>query len=478
MSQADTGKSSGWTGPIEKYERNEGSVGPQKIVFVGASYRFVHKVLRDMLLVGGFDETEVCVHDIDEVPLTIVGDLLERIVRQKQSRIRVTRTLDRTRALRDADAVILSITTGGREADFRSFEVCAKYGIPVGVGDTLGPTALARNLREIPVVLDIVRDMDRLCPKAVMLNFTNPLSAITGAMARFTQEGIPCWGLCHSADALFKYFAEVFGVATSQIQMEVGGVNHQSFVTRLWVNGVDRTADILEATLTSQAKLQDEQITIRREEVTLQQDIFRILQAWPSCGHTHLAEFYRFFFTPRRIDRLAHGLKRIIPGRQPFGRTPCPEIIREWAYGPEPVGDLHLLTSEHAHEVLWAAFTQQPFRRVLNVLNHGPFIRGISEQACVEAQVTVSGRSVTGTPITLPPSIHALVTTWTAIHELSIQAAVRCDRDAARQALFLDPHVTDLYDISALLEDMLEATRAWLPSRWFERPTTVAKPAE
>ena len=154
------------------------------------------------------------------------------------------------------------------------------------------------------------------------------------------------------------------------------------------------------------------------------------------------------------------------PGRARFGRKDCPDIIRRWAYD-EPVGDLDLLTTEHAHEILYAYFTGQPYTRVLNVLNRGQLIRGLPEDACVEALVTLDGKTVKGPSITLPPAVHALVTTWTTIHTLSIEAALRCDRDAARQALFLDPHVGDLYDIAPLLEDLLDATQDWLPTGWF-----------
>jgi len=461
------GKPSGWKGPVEEYERNEGSAGKKRIVFVGASYKFVHKVLRDMLLVGGFEDVDLVVHDLDEEPLRIVGDLLERIARQKKTRIRVFRSLDRREALRGADAVILSITVGGQETDFRSFEVCAKYGIPVGVGDTLGPAALARNLRTLPVVVEIARDMERFCPNAVLLNFTNPMSCVTGVVPRTT--GITCWGLCHSADELFRYFADVFKVKKSEVQMEVGGVNHQAFLTRLLVRGEDRTRDILKATLESDAKLEDNLLETKREEVKLQQDLCRILGAWPSTGAGHLAEFYPFFYTARRTDQLGlrHEMKQLIPGRKPFGRRECPRIIHDWAYGPEPVGDLHLLTTEHAHELLWASFTGQPFSRVLNLLNDGEYIRGLPKDACVEALVTVAGRKVTGRPVTLPPAIHSLAQRWTTIHDLSIQAALQCDRDAAQAALFLDPHVTDLYDIQPLLEDFLTALEPWLPRKWF-----------
>jgi len=461
------GKSAGWVGPVEEYERNEGSVGRKRIVFVGASYKFVHRVVRDMLLVGGFDECEIVLHDIGERPLKIVGDLLERMIAQANSGLRVVRTLDREEALRGAAAVVLSITTGGREADFRSFEVCAKYGIPVGVGDTLGPAALARNLREVPVVVEIAKDVERLCPGAAVLNFTNPMSAITGAIARATS--LTVWGLCHSADELFSYFARVFGVKKAQVEMELGGVNHQSFVTKLVVAGEDRTADILEATRASEVKLEDALVETRREEVRLQQDIFRTLGVWPSTGETHLAEFYEYFLAPRRVDQLGlrERVKKIVPGRGLFGPAEPPEIIMEWAYGPEPVGDLHLMTTEHAHELLWSYFTGEPFTRALNLLNRGPYLKGIPEEACVEVIVTTAGDRVTGKQVELPTAAHSLVQRWVSIHELSIKAAMECDRDAARQALFLDPHVTDMYDIEPMLEDFLTTLEPWLPRGWY-----------
>lgn len=462
---------SGWKGPAAEFTRNKGSVGRKRIVFIGASYKFVHRVLRDMLIVGGFNDVDIVVHDIDRVPLKIVSDMLERVARQQKSNIRISRTLDRRAALKGADVVILSVTVGGRESDFRSAEACFKYGIPVGIGDTMGPPALARNLRTIPVVVEMIRDMQELCPKAVMLNFTNPMSALTGAMARLSA--IPVWGLCHSGDGLFQYFAEVYGVRKSEIDLDLAGVNHQSFVTRLAVGGRDRTATMLADTERSAAQVEDALLG-HKEDVKLQQAVCRVLGVWPSCGAGHLAEFYRFFFTPRRIEQLGltHEMKRLIPGRVPFGRTPCPAIIREWAYGPKLVGDLHLLTEEHAHELMWGYLTGAPCTRSLNLLNTEGWVTGLDRNACVEIMATVAGPRVSARTVTLPRAARTLVQQWTAIHELSIHAALHCDRDAARQALFLDPHVGDAFDIAPLLEDLLVATRPWLPKKWFRKAAT------
>ena len=467
MTPESRGKSAGGDAPVEEFVRNEGSVGRKKITFIGASYKFVHRVLRDMILVGGFEQVEVCLHDLRPEPLAFVGDLLEKMARQGRTDITITRTLDRTEALTGADAAILSITTGGLESQQRSFEVCFKYGIPVGVGDTLGPPALARCLRSVPVVVELVREMERLCPKAVMLNFTNPMSAITGAMAR--HSSLVTTGLCHSADEMFTYFAKVFDCHKTDVRLEIGGVNHQAFVTKLWIAGEDRTADILDATSASDAEIRDSLLE-RHEDTRLQQDICRILGAWPSTGHTHLAEFYEYFLTERRMDQLdlRSHTRQVEPGREPATWPEPVPILREWAYGPEPVGDMDRMTTEHAHELLWAHLTGEPFTRVLNVLNTGGLITGLPETACVEALVTVAGKGITGESITLPAAVHSLVQRWTTIHELSVAAAMECDRDAARQALFLDPHVRDLYDIAPMLEDILEATRPWLPTGWFK----------
>ena len=172
---------------------------------------------------------------------------------------------------------------------------------------------------------------------------------------------------------------------------------------------------------------------------------------------------------------LASHLKKVIPGRQPFGRTPCPEIIDYWAYGPEPVGDLHLLTEEHAHELLWSYFTGEEYTRVLNILNTGECIRNLPPEACVEVVATVAGRKVSAEPVELPGAANSLVSRWVTIHDLSIRAALDCDRDAARQALFLDAHVTDLYDIESMLEDFIAALEEWLPEGWTNSDTVLRR---
>ena len=177
------------------------------------------------------------------------------MIAQAGSRMTVIRTTDRKAALKGASVALLSITVGGLEADARAAEICAKYGVMVSVGDTLGPAALARNLRTLPVVLGIARDMERWCPNALLLNFTNPMSCVTGIINRETS--IRCMGLCHSAADLEIYFAKLFDEDPRNIEVTVGGVNHQAFVTSVKVRGKERMPSLLKWVDESEVELKD-----------------------------------------------------------------------------------------------------------------------------------------------------------------------------------------------------------------------------
>lgn len=445
------------------FEKNTGSLGDRRIVFIGASYKFCHKVVRDMLLVGGFDDCTLVLLDLYRRPLAVVGDLIEKMIVQAGSSMRVVRTTDRAEALFGADVCLLSITVGGVEADMRAAEVCAKYSIPVAVGDTLGPAAFARNLRTLPVVLEIARDMERLCPQAVLINFTNPLSCVTGVVLRETS--IRAYGLCHSVEDLATYFGRVYGSAGRDIEMTSGGVNHMSFLTSLKVGGREKLHRLYDDTGGSTAGITDSLLG-RVESPEAQRRIYKVLGVWPSTGGEHAAEFFPEFLKPARRKELSLHVKKVRKNRKPVKPTKePPAALLEWAYGDGPVEDMNLLTTEFAHELMWAVLEGEgsPNRRVVNVLNKGA-IKGIADDACVEIWATITRRGERREKITLPPACTALLKTWTTIHELTYAAALEGDYDAARAALCLDPHVGDLNDVDAILADIVKRLGRWMPS--------------
>ncbi len=453
------------------FERNTGSVGKRRIVFIGASYKFCHKVVRDLLLVGGFDECELVLLDLYREPLKVVGDLLEKMIAQAGSTMTVVRTTDRATAVKGADICLLSITVGGVESDMRAAEVSAKYGIPVAVGDTLGPAALARNLRTLPVVLDIARDMEKHCPNTVLINFTNPLSCVTGTVLRETS--IRAYGLCHSVEDLATYFGKLYKVAGRDVAMTSAGVNHMSFVTSLKVRGREKIDKLYDDTGKSTVGVVDSLLG-HEESAEVQREIFKLLGVWPSTGGEHAAEFFPSFLSPANAKRLGLHSKKIVKNRKPFKPTKePPAVIMKWAYGDEPISDMGLLTTEFAHELMWAVLKGDPNRRVVNTLNRGA-IKGVADDACVEIWATITRKATGREKIELPAACTALLQLWTTIHELNYRAALEGDRDAARQALVLDPHVKDISHVDPILDDIIDRLGQWMP-KWKKTGKTGAR---
>ena len=168
-----------------------------KIAFIGAgSLGFTRGLVRDLLTFPLLEDATIALMDIDPERLDFSRRAAEKIVQLGNYPARVVATLDRVEALREADAVLTTILAGGTEVWRHDLEIPKKYGVDTNVGDTRGPSGIFRFLRTINPMLDIVRDMERYCPRAVLLNYTNPMAMLCGALQR--SSFIPTTGLCHS----------------------------------------------------------------------------------------------------------------------------------------------------------------------------------------------------------------------------------------------------------------------------------------
>ena len=168
-----------------------------KITFIGAgSLGFTRELVRDILTFPLLADAEIALMDIDPERLDFSRRSVEKIIALGKYPAKVTATLDRVQALGDADVVLTTILSGGTEIWRHDIEIPKKYGVDTNVGDTRGPSGIFRFLRTIHPMMDIVRDMESYCPKAVLLNYTNPMAMLCGAIHR--QSLSPTTGLCHS----------------------------------------------------------------------------------------------------------------------------------------------------------------------------------------------------------------------------------------------------------------------------------------
>src|SRR5688500_2519435 len=157
---------------------------PRITIIGGGSYQWVPKLLTDLANTPALHEAEVVIEDMDPAPIPRMVELVEHVSRVRGIGLTATGTTDQRASLEGADYVVVTISTGGFESMRLDLEIPEKYGIRQSVGDTVGPGGIIRAQRNIPVFLEIVRNMEEICPEAWLLNLTNPMTAITRAVTR------------------------------------------------------------------------------------------------------------------------------------------------------------------------------------------------------------------------------------------------------------------------------------------------------
>ena len=206
-----------------------------KITFIGAgSTVFARNVIGDCILTPELGAFDVCLFDIDPVRLDESFQILSNINKTAEGKARITKTLDRTEAFTGADFVVNAIQVGGYEpCTVTDFEIPKKYGLRQTIADTLGIGGIFRALRTIPVMKSYAEDMERLCPKALFLNYTNPMAMLTGYMQRYTS--IQTVGLCHSVQGCAGGLLNLLdmGEYVDNCRWEIAGINHQAWLLRI-----------------------------------------------------------------------------------------------------------------------------------------------------------------------------------------------------------------------------------------------------
>ena len=209
-----------------------------KIAFIGAgSLEFTRELIRDILTFPLLRESTLALMDIDPERLEFSRKAAEKIIRMGNYPAKVEATLDRAEVLKGADVVLTTILVGDTSVWRYDIEIPKKYGIDTNIGDTRGPSGIFRFLRTIPAMLEIVRDMEKYCPNAVLLNYTNPMAMLCGALQRSTF--LPVTGLCHSVQGTAEMLAGWIGAPVDEIRYTCAGLNHMAWYLKYEWNGQD-----------------------------------------------------------------------------------------------------------------------------------------------------------------------------------------------------------------------------------------------
>ncbi|RLI24901.1 hypothetical protein DRO57_05460 [Candidatus Bathyarchaeota archaeon] len=438
-----------------------------KLVVIGAgSLAFTPGLLAEMATSELFRDIEIGLVDIDEEKLRIMEKVASRVVEETKAGLKVEASTDRRDLLKNADFVVITIAVGGVRGIELDVEVAKKYGIYHTVADTVGPAGFSRSLRHIMPIVEICRDVEKLCPNAVVFNEANPLTTMCRAARKATRANVV--GLCTGVKAPRYFIPRVVGCKPEELTFIAAGVNHLTWVLEAYANG----RDVYQEFKRKMLELRDEaRRTGKPFHAYVSVELMETFGLYPVQGDSHVAEFFGYFIRPETDYGAKYGLK-LFPGDTIYReewRNRVWEMVTGWAEGRRPIKELveqRKGVAEHSFvyelmEIMVKGETR--FFEGVNIPNEG-CIEGLPDEAVVEIPAMVSPLGFKGIHVgRLPKGVEAILQQRIAQQELTVEAALTGDKQLAVQALALDPMVPTLEVAKKLVEDYLEIHKQYLP---------------
>lgn len=436
-----------------------------KITFLGAgSTVFARNVLGDCMCSEVLRDSEIALYDIDAVRLDESYRILQAINKGQGGKARITCYIgeeQRKEALRGATFVVNAIQVGGYDpCTIIDFEIPKKYGIHQTIADTLGIGGIMRTLRTIPVMEAFARDMEEVCPNAWLLNYTNPMAMLTGFMQRYTK--VKTIGLCHSvqtcSEDLLKGL-DMTDVLEGRKEL-IAGINHMGWLLEI----EDKEGNDLYPEIKRRAK--EKNATTKHHDM-VRYDYIDKFGYYCTESSEHNAEYNAFYIKhkyPELIEKFNIPIDEY-PRR-------CVNQIKGWEAERDSLIAHPVLEHERSHEyasyIMEAIVTNKPYKIGGNVMNTGHLISNLPEDACVEVPCLVDGRGIHPCHVgRIPVQLAAMNMTNINVQLLTIEAAVTKKKAHIYQAAMLDPHTSSELALDAIIqmvEELLEAHKAWLPT--------------
>jgi alpha-galactosidase len=432
-----------------------------KIAFIGAgSLGFTRGLVRDVLTFPLLSDATICLMDINAERLDFARKSVQRIVDMGHYPAKVEATMDRVEALKGADFVLVTILVGETEIWRYDIEIPKKYGVDTNVGDTRGPSGIFRALRTIPVMVSIVKDMERYCPNAIMLNYTNPMAMLCRTLQRVSD--IPVTGLCHSVQGTAEMLAEWIGAPMSEITYTCAGINHQAWYLKYDWNGKD-AYPLIRAAMDKPEVYNEELV---RNEMFLNLDYY----VTESSGHN---SEYNWWFRkrPDLIEKYCtHGTgwnpgeyAYILKEYQNKEATWKAEAVK-WFAQETPISLER--GHEYAAHIINALKGGDVFSFNGNVPNK-KLITNLPDDVCVEIPVFVDKGGLHTTHVgDLPPQCVALNHVSVMVEEMAVDACLTGDARMVYHAICYDPltaAVLSLAEIKTMVNEMFQQNKDYLP---------------
>jgi len=430
-----------------------------RIAMIGAgSVVFAKTLAMDILATEALRGSEIRLMSRTRPKLDRMEAFLGRALDENDVEAGIWSTLDRREALDGADYVIIMIQVGGLDAFGHDYDIPLRYGVDQCIGDSLGPGGVFRGLRTIPVLVDIARDMEELCPRALMLNYANPMAACCYALGKAT--GVSYIGLCHGVQTTLDLISRYVDVPKEEVDFLCAGINHMAWFLKL--------ADRRDGT-DLYPKLRE---NIEKPEYYVNEkvrsEVMRHFGYFMTESTGHLSEYIPWFRSSERAMKLycdepAFGGES--GAAYKYGRM-LRDKFRDVDYLASEETKIPGRSVEYCSHILEAAETGVAFGLNGNVTNRG-CITNLPDGCCVEVPVTVDSEGLHPHGVgDLPPQCAALNQSNVSVQALAVEAALECDTEHIVHAIAMDPLTSaccTLKEIRDMAAEMLEAEREWLP---------------
>ncbi|MGE9290634.1 MAG: alpha-glucosidase/alpha-galactosidase [Puniceicoccales bacterium] len=451
---------------------------PLRIAFIGAGSNFTSRITADIMRIQGKARGTLVLVDIDEDRLGRMKRLVEK-VRDSLGATEdwiVEATLERSEALPGTDYIVNCIEVSGLACVRHDNDIPAKYGVNQCIGDTIGPGGLFKALRTGPVWLEILRDVERYCPQAIVLNYTNPMNML--CLAAFRTRSIPVVGLCHSVQGTSDLLAKYAGVPIDEMEWECSGINHLAWFTKLRHQGEDlypRLFEKFRPEVEGKFRGRANEEETERDKDLVRKDMALNFGAFITESSGHLSEYLPYY--RKRKDLIDHYMRERYDGETSFYANNWPEwrktadVEREARIN----GSKELETErswEYGSYIIEAREKNIPFRFHGNVYNRagqsgGTLIPNLMEDGCVEVPILVDRNGLQPTrPGPLPAAMAAICESNMRMFDLGTTAIIEKSVEAAIESLYLDPltsAVCSPSEIRKMALEMFEAEKEFLP---------------
>lgn len=420
-----------------------------RIVLVGAgSSVFGYNSVLDAVNLEPINGCDLVLHDIDQGRLKAMGALAKRMADDAGSDVHVEWTSDREAALIDADFVVLSIAVDRMNRWRKDWEIPFRRGIRQVIGENGGLGGLFQTLRNTPPILEICEDMDDLCPDALLLNFTNPVSRVCLAISRYTDVRVV--GLCHEVEHQMARLSEVMKVPADQIDAVSAGLNHFSWFTKLRLRNWDDAYPLLDQGLSKMGQ----------SFQPLCRSMYDKFGIYPSTDDNNLGKYLPFAWDlcPDEVRGMNWIDRCDREGQSNW------EKIKRLTDGKESLNVRGRLSGERAIQMIAGIVSNSRHLELqVNVPNEGQ-VANLIEGAVVETPALVDRGGVHPIHVgALPDGLAALCNIQILVQELVVEAAVHGDKELALQAALVDPVVQDFKAANEAFNELMEVHSDLLP---------------